>query len=388
MKILFVHDNVFLTKNGKVYSNTFPYTVLKRYVDTFSNVTVLARAKEVEDTGALPLASGDGVTFVFLENISTLRSFFGLRRQHEKCIKNLLLEHDAVIVRVPSELGLLTAKAARETSVKCLLEVVGCAWDALWNYGGIKAKIYAPFLFLKMKNSVGKAEYVTYVTESFLQKRYPSSERASTMGISDVMLPDVHEETLLKRVKKIEDLKEHIIFGTIASLSVKYKGIEIALKALAETAGQYDHFEYHILGEGDPSEYKTVVDKLGISDKVFFDGTLPVGEAVAEWLESIDIYLQPSLQEGLPRALVEAMSRGCPAIGSSVGGIPELLDKKMLVSPGHCRQLSEKIGSLIDDRQLMLEAATHNFNKAKAYQKSLLDEKRSKFWIDFRDNLL
>ena len=93
----------------------------------------MARAKEVEDAGALPLASGDGVAFVFLESISTLRSFFGLRGQHKKFIKNLIAEHDGVIVRVPSELGLMTAKVARETGVKCLVEVVGCAWDAMWN---------------------------------------------------------------------------------------------------------------------------------------------------------------------------------------------------------------------------------------------------------------
>ncbi len=388
MKILFVYDNIFFTKDGNVYANTFSYMILKRYVAIFSKVTVLARVQEVKDVGVLPLASGEGIEFIFLENISTLRSFFGLRGRHKKYIKDLLSEYDGVIVRVPSELGLMAARLADETGTKCLVEVVGCAWDAMWNYGGVKAKIYAPFLFFKMKNSVKRSNYTTYVTKQFLQERYPSSKKARIIGISDVELPDSDEETLSKRVKKIENLGEKIVFGTIGSLTVQYKGIDTALKALAEIAGKYNNLEYHILGEGDPTVYKRLADELGISDKVFFDGTLARGEAVLDWLDRLDIYLQPSLVEGLPRSLVEALSRGCPAIGSSVGGIPELLDKKMLFRPDYPEQLSEKIGAFMNDKHLMIETATQNFNKAKQYQKSMLDEKRKKFWMDFRDDLL
>ena len=388
MKILFVHDNVFLTKNDKVYSNTFSYSLLKRYVDIFSNVTVLARNLEVADTPDMLLASGEGVSFIFLESISTVNSFFGLRQQHEKRIEKVMKEHDGVIVRLPSELGLLTAKVAKRMHKKCLTEVVGCAWELMWNYGGFKSKVYAAFLFLKMKNSVRNSHYTSYVTKHFLQERYPSSKKARTVAVSDVQLVESNENILLKRVQKIEEMDEKIIFGTIASLSVQYKGIDIALNTLSEISKKYSHFEYHILGEGDPEKYKTVADDLGIADKVFFDGTLPGGEAVLDWLDHIDIYLQSSITEGLSRALIEAMSRACPAVGSSVGGTAELLDKKMLFSSAHPEELSQKIVTLINDKHLMIEAARQNFNQAKQYQKGLLDEKRNKFWVAFREDLI
>lgn len=386
MKTLFVHDTVFVTNNGKVYSNALPYTVLKGYVDIFTEVTVLARAKEAEEVGMLPLASGDGVTFVFLESISTLRSFFGLRERHKKCIKNLITEYDTVIARVPSELGLLAAGVARENKVKCLVEVVGCAWSVMWYYGGWKSRIYAPFFFMKTKSSIKKSVYTSYVTEQFLQRRYPSSSHAKTIGVSDVVLPAVYEKTLSDRIKKIEGLEEKIIFATIGSMNVNYKGIDIAMKVLSKIAGKYLDFEYHILGEGDLEKYQILADQLGIGKKVFFDRTLPRGKAVFAWLDKADIYLQPSLAEGLPRSLIEAMSRGCPVVGSSVGGIPELLDKEMMFECAHPEQLSEKIETLMNDKQLMIETATQNFHKAKQYQKSLLNEKRNKFWIDFRDD--
>ncbi len=389
MKILFAHDHVFVTKGREVYANSFSYQILKRYVDIFSEVTVLARRREAAGGGQidLPLASGEGVSFVFFKSVASVSSFFGLRQQQEKEIEKIVEMHDAVIVRLPSELGLITAKVANRMHKKYLVEVVGCAWDALWNLGGWKAKVYAPFLYAKVKSTVKKASYVTYVTEQFLQKRYPSSTKARAIGISDVQLPEADTKTLLQRMKKIETMGAKRLYGTIGNLHVGYKGIGTAIRTLAKVKHGSNDFEYHILGSGDPSEYRETAEKLGIGDKVFFDGVLPEGKAVYDWLDTLDVYLQPSFQEGLPRALVEAMSRGCPAIGSSVGGIPELLDKKMIFDHKNPKQFSDLIQDLINDKQLMLNTAKYNFNKALEYQKSLLDKKRIAFWTEFRDDI-
>jgi len=387
MKILFVHDHVFVTKDGKVYANSFSYQVLKRYVDVFSDVTVLARHRDVPEDELidLPLANGEGVSFIFLESIASFCSFFGLRQRHEKQIQKIVKEHDAVIARVPSELGLMTAKVAEQMQKPYMLEVVGCAWDALWNFGGWKAKVYAPVLYAKTRQAIKKADYISYVTERFLQKRYPSSTKARTIGISDVQLPDLDEKILSRRVEKIETMGAKRVFGTIGNLNVGYKGIGVAIKALADVKHGSNDFEYHVLGGGDPTEYRELAEKLGIGDKVFFDGVRSEGKKVYAWLDTLDVYLQPSFQEGLPRALVEAMSRGCPAIGSSVGGIPELLDEKMIFEHENPKQFTDIIKILINDKQLMIDTAKYNFNKAREYQKSLLDEKRIAFWMEFRD---
>ena len=388
MRVLFVHDNVFLTKEEKVYAISFSYQLLKRYVDVFSEVTVLARHREVDvDPIDLSLASGEGVSFVFLESISSVSSFFGLRKRHEKRIEKIVEAHDLVIVRLPSELGLMTAKVANRMHKKYLVEVAGCAWDALWNLGGWKAKVYAPFLYVKMKHAVKEANFVTYVTEQFLQKRYPSSSQARVIGVSDVQLPELDDKILLQRIQKIEMMGEKRVYGTIGNLHVGYKGIGTAIKTLAEVNYGSNDFEYHILGAGDTTEYREMSERLGIKDKVFFDGVLPEGKAVYAWMDTLDVYLQPSLAEGLPRSLIEVMSRGCPAIGSIVGGIPELLDEKMIFDHKNPKQFSERIQDLISDKQLMMDAAKYNFNKAREYQKSLLDEKRITFWRKFRKDI-
>ena len=52
-------------------------------------------------------------------------------------------------------------------------------------------------------------------------------------------------------------------------------------------------------------------------------------DKVFEWLDTIDLYVQPSLTEGMPRAAIEAMSRGCPVVVSDVGGLKNLVDKNI-----------------------------------------------------------
>ncbi len=389
MKVLFVHDHVFVTKDGKVYANAFSYQVLKRYVDVFSHITVLARNREArsDEQVDLPLASGEDVSFIFLESIASFRSFFGLRQAHEKKISKMVKEYDAVIARVPSELGLMTARVANKMHKPYMLEVVGCGWDAMWNYGTWQSRIYAPFLYAKVKNSVKKSNYITYVTEKFLQKRYPSSRQGKAMGISDVRLPEADEKILWHRINKIEMMGAKRVYGTIGNLNVGYKGIDVAMRTLAKLKHESNDFEYHILGAGDSLEYRQLAEKLGIADNVFFDGVLPEGKAVYAWLDSLDIYLQPSLAEAMSRSLIEAMSRGCPAIGSSVGGIPELLDEKMIFDHKNPKQFLNLIGNLTNDKALMLDEAKVNFNRALDFQKSHLDEKRIAFWIKFRDNI-
>ena len=100
---------------------------------------------------------------------------------------------------------------------------------------------------------------------------------------------------------------------------------------------------------------------------------------VFEWLDGIDVYVQPSRTEGLPRALVEAMSRGLPCLGSQVGGIPELLEEEFLFS--NTRRNVDEIVGLLESftRELMEKQARRNFEESKKYDKAVLDNRRKWF---------
>jgi len=82
---------------------------------------------------------------------------------------------------------------------------------------------------------------------------------------------------------------------------------------------------------------------------------IPDNKNVTDRLRRAGIYVQSSLNEGLGLALQEALSLGCPAIGSNVGGIPELIDHEingLLVPPGNEKALAEALERLLQNESL------------------------------------
>ena len=178
-----------------------------------------------------------------------------------------------------------------------LVEVVGCPWDSLWNYG-IKGKIIAPSLTFSMKKQVKNAEYVIYVTKHFLQERYPTKGKST--NCSNVEIVNVHENVLNKRIDHIANKDGDIIIGTAAAVNVPYKGQQYIIRALGKLKKKgITNYRYQLAGGGDRSRLESIIRECNVEDQVEFIGVL-THEQIFEWLDSIDIYAQPSRQEGLP----------------------------------------------------------------------------------------
>lgn len=383
MKVLFAHDHYFLDAGGVVYSQIYPHLIWQRYLQHFDGITVVGRrAAQNTTVRGLSVSSGPGVSFVFGENVASLRSIFRTRARERQRLIDMLGSHDAVIARLPSEYGLLAIDAAATCHKVCLVEVVGCAWDALWNYGTFTAKAYAPLMYARMRAAVGKARFVLYVSQSFLQGRYPHGAEANTAAVSNVEITSASDEVLHSRLARIASKTGPTIFGLIGSLKARYKGVQTALEALAGLSKVRSDFAFRVLGGGDARKYVAIAERLGIGEKVTFDGTLPGGAAVMDWLDRIDVYLQPSFQEGVPRALIEAMSRGCPALGSTAGGIPELLDPSCMFAPGRSGAMARLLERSFD-REWRREQALRNFRVSKNYTKDILDQRRTKLLEQF-----
>lgn len=99
-------------------------------------------------------------------------------------------------------------------------------------------------------------------------------------------------------------------------------------------------------------------------------------------LDTCDIYVQPSLQEGLPRALIEAMSRGCPCIGARTAGIPELLPEECLTSRGSAGAIAGAVSAML--RSDLSRYACESCRTALAYQGPVLDARRKAFFDRIR----
>jgi glycosyltransferase involved in cell wall biosynthesis len=139
--------------------------------------------------------------------------------------------------------------------------------------------------------------------------------------------------------------------GIIGRVS-EVKGIPFALRALASGVVP-SRVRLNIIGSGPRhDQLHTETEALGLGDRVRFHG---FQRNVRDWLAHLDVLLMPSLHEGLPYTLLEAMSLGVPVVASRVGGLAEVLrheETGLLVDVGDVDGLARELARLAGDSVL------------------------------------
>ena len=134
------------------------------------------------------------------------------------------------------------------------------------------------------------------------------------------------------------------------------------------------------MGQGDPSRLNRLINRLQLNDEVEIIGQIK-HEQVFDLLNQSDIYIQPSKQEGLPRAVIEAMSKACPIFGANTGGIPELILPTCIFQKGNIKQIESLLSNI--DKSFLAKMAQMNFETAKNYLPEVLTERRRGFYENF-----
>lgn len=245
--------------------------------------------------------------------------------------------------------------------------------------------LVAPYAYWRLKATLKKSDFALYVTKEFLQRRYPT--QGLSVGVSDVAIPRISDEVLSRRLHDLDNrvCDKVVKICTIANNEVKYKGQHLVIEALGRLKKKGDtRYNYYLIGAGNPSRLKKVAEKCNVVSQVHFLGILSHNQIFDE-LRKMDVYLQPSLQEGLPRSVVEAMSVGLLCIGAKTGGIPELLDGPWLVNRRSVRDIEVSLEGI--NSQSLREQACVNINKAKAFQDDVLNNERIKFFDEIKKRI-
>ena len=381
-RVLFAHDGPLeVSPDGVPMGVHYTDALLQRYLQLGSTLTFLMRAKPVSASEALsysPLVRS-GFSFQSVINAKGPLKFALYARHARKTVCQAVSGHDVIVARLPSLIGSWAFLEAKRLDKPVLVEFVACTWDALWNYG-VLGKVTAPYFYLKNRLLLRYSSHTIYVTEQFLQTRYPS--RGKSIQCSNVELKSSGEDVFSRRLNRISSTNNErpIILTTVAAVDVPYKDQATVIRALALMGRDGDRYRYRIVGQGDPALLKKLARELGVFDLIEFVGPVMHSD-ISVVLDDTDIYIQPSRQEGLPRALIEAMSRGCPALGSNTGGIPELLTVDRIFSKGDIRRLVELIKSYSTDQ--MMQDAAENWKTAQKYDKEVLASRRAIFFKEF-----
>lgn len=167
---------------------------------------------------------------------------------------------------------------------------------------------------------------------------------------------------------------------------VPVKGVDFLLEAVAQL--KKTDFALYIVGDGSMRPMvETRAEQLGISRSCIFAGRRPHDE-IPIWLCAADCLVLPSLSEGLPTTILEAMMCRTPVIATAVGGTPEIVvdgDTGFLVPPADATALSSAIVRMLTLPPLQLDAM---LDRANHTTKELTwDANARKMLIVYRDAL-
>lgn len=376
------------TPDGHVWANSvFSYDFFCRYLSAFDQVRAVARVLDANEVpGNMRRADGRGVTFAPVPYYKGPLAFLTRAYAVSRAVQDAVGPDDAVILRIPSNLAncLMPMLARREQPYS--VEVVGDPLS-VYSAGAVRHPLRSFFRWWFHHQQAAQcagAWAASYVTQQVLQQRYPC--RGFSIGISSVELPPAAFAGQPRKFASQPESPRRIV--TVGSLEQMYKGVDVLLQAQADCRAQGLDLHLTVVGDGrHRKELERLAQRLGLAERVDFRGQLPGGEPVRAELDRSELFVLASRSEGLPRAMLEAMARGLPCIGTTAGGIPELLEHDDIVPAGNARELGAKLREVLGAPHRMDLMSARNLETAQSYSAEILNARRQQFYRHVRDGL-
>jgi glycosyltransferase involved in cell wall biosynthesis len=172
-------------------------------------------------------------------------------------------------------------------------------------------------------------------------------------GRAEIIAPGVDTAVFAAPAADVVRERSVVYVGRVETTS-RWKGVDVLLDAFAKLLAECADATLVVVGDGDARvEYERLAESLGVAGSVRWLGALaPTG--VNAVLQHAGVAVLPSLteSESFGMALIEAMSSGCPVVGSDVGGIPHVIRDGvdgLLVPPGDSSALATALLTVLGD---------------------------------------
>jgi glycosyltransferase involved in cell wall biosynthesis len=240
---------------------------------------------------------------------------------------------------------------------KCGIPVVLTLHGISEGYSDKKLALIAKIMKIPVKYCLQNSDIITAISQ--LTKEYHEKEYALEHDI--VLIPNGVDLDLFKPIQPLP--KE--AFKWIDSNFIKIgfvghvrhaKGLHFLVQSANEIIKQSPQNILFIIGGEGPmrQDLMQMVSDRGLEDNFLFPGYIP-DESLSYYLNSLDIFVQPSLVEGMPQGVLEAMACGKPIVATDVGGVSEIVDNGVngyLIDPGSPEQLCNAVVKLVEDANM------------------------------------
>jgi L-malate glycosyltransferase len=225
-------------------------------------------------------------------------------------------------------------------------------------------KILSPFVDLYISNSIRGAKFHQDKT-SIDKKKYFIIHS----GVNTSIFYKFNEKSYFRKEYNIPS--NSIVITLLAGITGE-KGHDIAVKSFARIIKVYGYNHCKLIFIGKDfidGAVQNLASEKGVCGDIIFLGFCE-SKSVHQVMNSTDIFILPSLREGLPTAVIEAMSYSIPVVASDIGGTSELIvngETGFLVSPGNVDSLTDKLLVLIKDggKRTSMGAAARELVKSK-----------------------
>lgn len=374
VKLTVVYDHRFAcTPDGRRWSKgNLGYSFLSRYLRVFDGLDVVCRQQDVDSppTGFVE-ASGPGCEFLPLGNFRGMLGYVRHRRDFRAQLEERVEEAigtSAFLLRAPAVIGKPATDLLRRRGVPYAVEVVGDP-SGVFGWGrpaGPVGVVLARTLSTRLRQQVRDAVAVGYVPSPELRERYPARPGAATEDYSSLALA---EDAIVPAPRRTTAVPAPLRLVTVCSLDFPYKGVDVLVQAVEVLRRRGVDVSATVVGDGRLRQrYERDVVARGLGQVVAFVGQVSPGAEIRRHLDAADVFVLASLTEGLPRAMVEAMARGLPCVGTTAGGMPALLPAEYCARPGDAADLARAIMAATRTVEALGEASSVNLRRAGSFR--------------------
>jgi glycosyltransferase involved in cell wall biosynthesis len=329
------------------------------------SVDVLFGLTENPNLRLLKKAEKAGVEFIEEEDlvrdirpIRDLTAFFDIRYFLKRGDYDIVHTHS-------SKAGFICRLAAKFCGVKRIVHTPH--GHVFYGYFG---KSFTRFVIFLEAVAARMTDRIISLTQAecdeWLEHRIGKREQYTVIpsGIEfDIMDKEADERRHWKEEMRIPGDK--IVIGAIGRF-IKIKGFEYFIEAGVDQIRKRDDVYFLLAGDGPLREkYEKMISSSGTGERFRIVGWQ---EMTAAMIEALDLFVMPSLNEGMGRVLIEAMYFAKPVIATRVGGVPSVVSggAGILIDPSSAQAISEAIDRILDDRQMAREMGYRGREKALA----------------------
>ena len=383
--------------NGQIWvKETSNTSFWDRYLDVFDQVIVCARLSHQLNNETKGLMRSDRVEVEFV-GLPDFRGITGLLSnwfQIERKIKMALDKADCVIYRAPSPISLIAYPIIKKIKKPFAVELMN---NPITTYSKRTSKnIFIPLIkkivTKQTKDMCLVANGVSYVTENILQKMYPCRALLQNRNVKSYFTSSYStirleaEDYYFNDDLNVTQLPNPLVLVHSGKMNDFRKGQDLVISCTKCLIDKGYDVKLRLMGDGVLKDYfRALVQRLDIEEHVEFLGWKTGYKEVQKELKNAHLFIFPTLGEGLPRSVIEAMANGVLPIASDIDGVSELLPKELLVSEFSIEAFEEKIISVLDNWSQINEKRNLVFQKSKEYAYSILREKRTVFYKSLYD---